>query len=80
MSTIDQWAFTVPEEEAELLAELRRHGVRPGARVRVSLLSEEAGEGLNETSRGRLSFAGSISAEPDLSDRVDKYLKGFGEA
>jgi len=29
--------------------------------------------------RRRLSFAGSIHAEPDLSERVDDYLKGFGK-
>jgi len=29
--------------------------------------------------RRRLSFAGSIHAEPDLSERVDDYLTGFGK-
>ena len=27
----------------------------------------------------RLSFAGSIQAEPDLSEKTDEYLKGFGQ-
>ncbi|MEP6463135.1 MAG: hypothetical protein ABJC62_06890 [Frankiaceae bacterium] len=45
MSTIDQWAFTFPEEEAELLAELRRHGVRPGARVRVCCFLKKRAKG-----------------------------------
>ena len=28
----------------------------------------------------RLSFAGSIHAEPDLSERTGEYLTGFGQA
>ena len=35
MSTADGWDLTVPEDDAELLAELRRHGVRPGQRLHV---------------------------------------------
>jgi hypothetical protein len=27
-----------------------------------------------------LSFAGSVHAEPDLSERTDEYLSGFGLA
>ncbi len=34
MSTADGWDFTVPDDEAELLAELRRHVV-PGKRYRL---------------------------------------------
>lgn len=36
MSAADGWDLTVPEDAAELLAELRRHGVRPGQRLRVA--------------------------------------------
>jgi hypothetical protein len=35
MSSADGWDLTVPEDAAELLAELRRHGVRPGQRLHV---------------------------------------------
>jgi hypothetical protein len=35
MSTAESWDLTVPEDEAELLAELRRHGVRPGQHLHV---------------------------------------------
>jgi hypothetical protein len=86
MSTAEQWDFTVPENDEELLAELRRHGVRPGRRLHVSVEPDELGAERDETGaeatgrRRRLSFAGSIHAEPDLSERVDDYLKGLGKA
>jgi len=77
-STAEQWDFTVPDDDEELLAELRRHGVRPGRRLHVSVGPDERGtEAIG--GRRRLSFAGSIHAEPDLSERVDDYLKGFGK-
>ena len=47
MSTAESWDFTVPEDEAELLAELRRHGVRPGAHLNVvETANGEASAGL----------------------------------
>ena len=36
----DEWDFTVPGDDGELLAELRRHGVAPGLRVRVALVAD----------------------------------------
>ena len=82
MSTADGWDLTVPEDDAELLAELRRHGVRPGQRLHVvatepDIASEKASKAPRKNRR--LSFAGSIHAEPDLSERTDVYLKGFGQ-
>ena len=38
----DEWDFTVPRDD-ELLAELRRHGVRPGRRVHVALVGDVPG-------------------------------------
>jgi hypothetical protein len=35
MSTADGWELTVPDDANKLLAELRRHGVMPGQRLRV---------------------------------------------
>ncbi len=105
MSTTDGWDLTIPEDAAELLAELRRHGVQPGEQVRVSRsvqgrpVSRNAitGRYVSRTSQGAsrstppeksgehprrtLRFAGSIQAEPDLSERTDEYLgRGFGTA
>ncbi len=85
MSTDEQWDFIVPEDDGELLAELRRHGVRPGQRLHVSVKPVDTGE-IDETAGKadrrprRLSVAGSIHAEPDLSERVDDCLKGLGKA
>lgn len=31
----DEWEVVVPEDDAELLAELRRHGVKPGQRLQI---------------------------------------------
>jgi hypothetical protein len=31
----DEWDLVVPESESELLAELRRHGVKPGQRLHL---------------------------------------------
>jgi len=31
----DEWDLVVPEDDAELVAELRRHGVKPGQRLRI---------------------------------------------
>ena len=84
MSTADGWDLTVPADDAELLAELRRHGVRPGQRLHVVTTQSEPVIATEEASREprknrRLSFAGSIQAEPDLSEKTDEYLRGFGQ-
>ena len=83
MSTADGWDLTVPEDDAELLAELRRHGVRPGQRLHIvttqsePVIAPEEASGEPRRNR-RLSFAGSVQAEPDLSEKTDEYLRGFG--
>lgn len=84
MSAAESWELTVPEDAADLLAELRRHGVRPGQRVRVvrATGSGEAADGhgaSGEAPRRTLDFAASFDAEPDLAERTDEYLRrGFG--
>ena len=82
-SAPDEWDFTVPEDEAELLAELRRHGVKPGQHVRViatpptAELAPDAGE---PDKRRRFGFIGAVKDGPsDMSTRTDEYLEqGFG--
>jgi len=78
-STTDEWNFTVPDD-SELLAELHRHGVRPGRRLRGSVVSDEvdATAGRTTSTRRRLGFAGSIHAEPDLSEKRPGTWRGFG--
>jgi hypothetical protein len=84
MSSADGWDLTVPEDAAELLAELRRHGVRPGQRLHVVRADEEgaqsSGEDAARPTRAKLDFIGSVHGGPaDLSTRTDEYLqRGFG--
>ena len=84
MSSADGWDLTVPEDAAELLAELRRHGVRPGQRLHVVRADEEpepsSGEDAPRPPRAKLDFIGSVHGGPaDLSIRTDEYLqRGFG--
>jgi hypothetical protein len=84
MSSADGWDLTVPEDAAELLAELRRHGVRPGQRLHVVRADAEpkqsSGEVATPPNRGKLDFIGLVHGGPaDLSTHTDEYLqRGFG--
>jgi hypothetical protein len=84
MSSADGWDLTVPEDAAELLAELRRHGVRPGQRLRVVRADDEleqpGGADAASPTAVSLDFIGSVHGGPaDLSTRTDEYLqRGFG--
>lgn len=84
MSPADGWDLTVPEDPAELLAELRRHGVRPGQRLHVVRVSDDPSQqSRNFTERPvtrTLDFIASVHGGPaDLSTRTDDYLgRGFG--
>jgi len=72
MSTAREWDFTVPDNEAELLAELRRHGVQPGQRLHVAVAAEELDEtGANEAP----AFFGAFSGPRDLAERADDILR-----
>lgn len=66
----DSWDVVVPADGEELLAELRRHGVRPGQRVHLSIAaSAEAGA---EAVPGY--FGSFRSGRPDLAERSDEIL------
>jgi chemotaxis response regulator CheB len=84
MNSVDGWDLTVPEDAAELLAELRRHGVRPGHRLHVVRAPDESAQQSSDSSEPpdsrRLDFIGSVHGGPDdLSTRTDDYLRqGFG--
>lgn len=85
MSAADEWDLTVPEDAADLMEELRRRGVVPGQRLRIAPAAEETvlHSGLEPAEYQapgpkRLSFAGIIHAEADLSTNTDRYLAGFG--
>lgn len=76
-----EWDFTVPDDDAELLSELRRHGVRAGQRLRVIEMTPVE-QGPPRSERRTKTFAFIASGEPgpaDLSERTDDYLgEGFG--
>jgi len=93
MSAADGWDLTVPEDAAELLAELRRHGIKPGERLHVArsvarsaltgrYISRAPQERPSESEqpRRKWDFIGSIQGGPsDLSEKTDAYLaRGFG--
>jgi hypothetical protein len=79
MSTADGSDLTVPDDDDELLAELRHHRVSPGRRLHISVLSSDRDQVQDqESTPRRVGFIGSIDAEPDLSEKTDEYLSGFG--
>lgn len=84
MSAADGWDLTVPEDGTELLAELRRHGIRPGQRLHVvptaQRLDDDEHRAAEDRPKRRLSFTASGRGEADLGRKTDEYLKGFGEA
>lgn len=70
--------MTVPEDAAELLAELRRHGVQPGQRLHIIQTPGVAAS--PAVQQRRLSFIGSVHGGPaDVSERTEDYLRGFGQ-
>jgi hypothetical protein len=81
MSTADGWDLTVPDDANELLAELRRHGVLPGQRLRVVPGVEQDARVADDAPppRRSMEFIASFSAEPDLGRNADHYLaQDFG--
>ena len=84
MSSAGGWDLTGPEDAAELLAELRRHGVRPGQRLHVVRASDDPSQQSSDPTdqpvTRTLDFIGSVHGGPaDLSTRTDDYLRrGFG--
>jgi hypothetical protein len=85
----DEWDFVVPDDDGELVAELRRHGVRPGQVLHVR--SAVSGRYVAKNTSGRWSvrsgpaegsgdadpeFFGSIrSGQGDLAERSQEILR-----
>jgi hypothetical protein len=53
-TAVDEWDLTVPADDAELLDELRRHGVRPGRRLYVRVVEDAASGDDGQSFRGSL--------------------------
>ena len=68
--TSAEWDITVPADEAELLAELRRHGVGPGSRLRVIVSDEPANE-----EEKLPAYFGSFTGRADLAERSEEILR-----
>ena len=65
----ERWELTVPADDAELLAELRRHGVRPGRRLRL-IVSDQIRPDTDATPEFFASYAGAA----DASERAEEIL------
>lgn len=77
MSTPDaayEWDLTVPGDDAELVAEFRRHGVRPGQRVHVAVVTNGA-LGAGEPGDVLPSFFDSFDGPADLAERSSEILR-----
>lgn len=69
-----EWDLTVPGDGAELVAEFRRHGVRPGQRVHVAVVGDEAGTGQG-SGEALPSFFASFKGPSDLAERSSEILR-----
>jgi hypothetical protein len=72
--------FEVPAEDDAVLRELRRHGVRPGQRWHLTLVSDRDLDDQTEGQNLLPGYVGSFrSGQTTLSARVDEVLEtGFG--
>ncbi len=66
-----EWELTVPDDDADLLAELHRRGVRPGQRLHVVVSDGLAAAGRAD---GRPSFIASFAGPPDLAEQSRQLL------
>jgi hypothetical protein len=62
--------MTVPADDADLLAEFRRHGVRAGSRLHVIVSDEPPG-----LESDRPAYFGSFTGPPDLGERSEELLR-----
>ncbi len=67
-----EWDLTVPGDDAELLAEFRRHGVQPGQKVHVAIAP---GSGEPESNETLPSFFDSVEGPSDLAERSGEILR-----
>jgi hypothetical protein len=74
MSTSDaayEWDLTVPGDDAELAGEFRRHGIQPGQRVHVALVTN----GDREPGEALPAFFASFDGPADLAERSGEILR-----
>jgi len=67
-----EWDVIVPADGDQLMAELARHGVRPGQRLHLVAVAEEEPENTESLPDYIGSFA---SGQPDLARRAKDILR-----
>jgi hypothetical protein len=68
-----EWDLVVPSDDAELAAEFRRHGVKPGQRLHVAVVDRN---GTDTASEQELpSFFASFNGPADLAERSGEILR-----
>lgn len=72
VNTAYEWNLTVPADDAELVAEFRRHGVMPGQRVHVAVVADRGAQGSSEPLP---SFFNSFDGPADLAERSNEILR-----
>jgi hypothetical protein len=70
-----EWDLVVPDDGAELLAELRRHGVRPGQRLHLRAVPDERVHGTGDPLWDAFLGSGGNSGDPDLSAKAKKIVR-----
>lgn len=68
--TSAEWDMTVPADDAELVAEFRKHGVRPGSRLHV-IVSDDTTAATEELP----AYFGSFTGPADLAERSEEILR-----
>jgi hypothetical protein len=76
---VDSWDLVVPAEGESLMAELRRHGVRPGQRVVLRLVRDEddEAEAIRSAEEFDRNLAGFLfhSGDPTLARRARQIAR-----
>ncbi len=69
-----EWVLTVPRDEAKLVAEFRRHGVRPKQRIHMVIVADEA-DAKHGSDDALPTFFASFEGPSDLAELSDEILR-----
>jgi len=70
----NEWDLVVPGDDAELVAEFRHHGVKPGQRVHVAVVDRNGSDTAGEQEL-LPSFFASFDGPADLAERSGEILR-----
>lgn len=68
-----EWDLVVPDDGAELLAELRRHGVRPGQRLHLRAVADD--QRVPDPLWDAFLGTGGDSGDPELSVKAKEIAR-----